>query len=79
MGARPGFVVTKRGSSMRRAADDDITVEVRVFAPQVTSSGRLKALLSDANVEAHVEIERIFGLSGGGNYVTVADVETNHG
>jgi hypothetical protein len=68
MGARPGFVVSKRGQT-RRSGQEDVTVEVRVFAPSGASAGQLKALLAEANVESHVEIERIFGMSGGGYLV----------
>lgn len=67
MGARPGFIVTKRG---RHRHGDDITVELRVFAPMGTNAGQLKALLAEANVEGHVEIERIFGMASAVNAMT---------
>jgi hypothetical protein len=76
MGARPGFIVTRRGQHRH---GDDITVEVRVFAPAGTNSGKLKALLAEANVESHVEIERIFGFSGGGYAVATSTNEADRG
>lgn len=78
MGARPGFVVTKRGTTNPLRSEVDITVEVRVFAPAGARAGQLKGLLAEANVESHVEIERIFGLSGGGNFVAMTPTREDH-
>lgn len=71
MGARPGFIVTKRGVHRH---EHDVTVEIRVFAPMGANSGKLKALLAEANVESHIEIERVFGYASEATVNTVGPV-----